>query len=72
MAALDELHAQIPAADIAGRLGADEGEVDSAIRTLVPVPLTGLQHNSQDPGHAGRLRVRALNDARSALPRIDR
>lgn len=67
MAALDELYAQIPASEIAGRLGADEAEVDNAIRTLVPVLLTGLQHNSQDPEHAGQIESAASAHAARGL-----
>ena len=36
MAGLDDLFAEIPVQDIANKLGADEGEVNNAIRTLVP------------------------------------
>ncbi|MHA3020573.1 DUF937 domain-containing protein [Mycobacterium sp. BMJ-28] len=45
MAGLDDLFAQIPVQDIATKLGADEGEVNNAIRTLVPALVGGLQHN---------------------------
>jgi hypothetical protein len=45
MAGLDDLFAQIPVHDIATKLGADEGEVNNAIRTLVPALVGGLQHN---------------------------
>lgn len=45
MAGLDELFAQIPVADIANKLGADEGEVNNAIKTLVPALVGGLQQN---------------------------
>lgn len=55
MAGLDDLYAQIPTADIASNLGADEGEVDTAVHTLVPALLSGLQQNSQDPEHADRI-----------------
>ncbi|MCV7412072.1 hypothetical protein AWC05_13805 [Mycobacterium florentinum] len=55
MAGLDDLYAQIPTADIASRLGADEGEVDAAVHTLVPALLSGLHQNSQDPEHAARI-----------------
>src|ERR1700754_4104892 len=55
MAGLDDLYAQIPTADIASKLGADEGEVDTAVHTLVPALLTGLHQNSQDPEQAGRI-----------------
>ncbi|MGB3475286.1 MAG: DUF937 domain-containing protein [Mycobacterium sp.] len=52
MAGLDDLFAQIPIQDIANQLGADSGEVDSTIRTLVPVLVGGLSQNAQDPGQA--------------------
>ncbi|MDT5301477.1 MAG: hypothetical protein QOG79_4719, partial [Mycobacterium sp.] len=45
MAGLDDLFAEIPVQDIASKLGADEGEVNTAIRTLVPALVGGLQHN---------------------------
>ncbi len=67
MAALDELYAQIPASEIAGRLGADEAEVDNAIHTLVPVLLAGLQQNSQDPEHAGQIESAANAHAARGL-----
>lgn len=47
MAGLDELFAQIPVKDIASKLGADEGEVNNAIQTLVPALVGGLQENVQ-------------------------
>ena len=45
MAGLDELFAQIPVADIANKIGADQGEVNNAIRTLVPALVGGLAEN---------------------------
>jgi hypothetical protein len=45
MAGLDDLFAEIPVQDIANKLGVDEGEVNSAIRTLVPALVGGVQHN---------------------------
>ena len=45
MAGLDELFAQIPVADIASKIGADQGEVDNAIKTLVPALVGGLAQN---------------------------
>ncbi len=45
MAGLDELFNEIPVQEIASKLGADEGEVNNAIRTLVPALVGGLQHN---------------------------
>lgn len=66
MAGLDDLYAQISTSEIANRLGVDEGEVDSAVRTLVPVLLGGLQHGSQDPEHAGRIESAASDHAAGA------
>jgi hypothetical protein len=45
MADLDDLIAQIPVADIASKIGADEGEVNNAIRTLVPALVGGVAEN---------------------------
>jgi len=45
MADLDELFNQIPTQEIAAKLGVDEGEVNSAIKTLVPALVGGIQHN---------------------------
>jgi len=47
MAGLDDLFAQIPVQDIASKLGADQGEVDNAIKTLVPALVGGLAENVQ-------------------------
>jgi hypothetical protein len=47
MAGLDELFAQIPVADIASKIGADQGEVSNAIKTLVPALVGGLAQNVQ-------------------------
>ncbi len=67
MAGLDDLYAQIPTSEIASKLGADQGEVDSAIHTLVPVLLGGIQHNSQDPEHASKLESAASSQAARGL-----
>ncbi len=45
MAGLDDLMNQIPVADIANKLGADQGEVTQAIQTLVPTLLGTLHEN---------------------------
>ena len=78
MAGLDDLYAQIPTSDIANKLGADEGEVSSAIHTLVPVLLSGLQHNSEDPEHASKIEsaasthaARGLLDAGGGVDQVD-
>ena len=42
MAGLDDLFAQIPVQDIANKLGADQGQVNNAIQTLVPALVGGL------------------------------
>ncbi|WP_445159498.1 DUF937 domain-containing protein [Mycobacterium sp. Dal123C01] len=55
MAGLDDLYAQIPTSDIATKLGADEGEVDRAVHTLVPALLHGLHQNAQDPERASTI-----------------
>jgi hypothetical protein len=47
MAGLDELFSQIPTQEIANRVGVDEGEVNSAIKTLVPALVGGIQQNVQ-------------------------
>jgi hypothetical protein len=67
MAGLDDLYAQIPTSEIANKLGADKGDVDNAIQTLVPVLLGGLQHNSQDPEHASKIESAASSQAARGL-----
>jgi hypothetical protein len=67
MAGLDDLYTQIPTSEIASRLGADEGEVDNAVHTLVPALLGGLQQNSQDPEHASRIESMATGQAARGL-----
>ena len=47
MAGLDDLFAQIPVQNIATKLGADQGEVNNAIKTLVPALVGGLAQNVQ-------------------------
>lgn len=78
MAALDDLYSQIPTSDIATKLGADQGEVDKAVHTLVPVLLSGLQHTSQDPEHASKIEdaasghaARGLLDAGGGVDHVD-
>lgn len=78
MAGLDDLYAQIPTSDIASKLGAEQGEVDKAVHTLVPVLLSGLQHNSQDPEHASKIEdaasghaARGLLDAGGGVDHVD-
>ncbi|OBI97512.1 DUF937 domain-containing protein [Mycobacterium sp. 1465703.0] len=66
MAGLDDLYAQIPTSEMATRLGVDEGEVNSAVHTLVPALLSGLHQNSQDPAEADRIES-ASHEARGLL-----
>ena len=47
MAGLDDLFAQIPVGDIAKQLGVNEGEVNAAIKTLVPALVGGVAENVQ-------------------------
>jgi hypothetical protein len=67
MAGLDDLYTQIPTSEIAKRLGADEGDVENAVHTLVPALLGGLQQNSQDPEHASRIESMASSHAARGL-----
>ncbi|QLL05895.1 DUF937 domain-containing protein [Mycobacterium vicinigordonae] len=78
MPGLDDLYAQIPTSDIASKLGADQGEVDKAVHTLVPVLLSGLQHNSADPENASKIEsaasghaARGLLDAGGGVDQVD-
>ncbi|BBY53068.1 DUF937 domain-containing protein [Mycobacterium koreense] len=67
MAGLDDLFAQIPTQQIAAKLGADEGEVNTAIQTLVPVLVGGLQQNAQDTDHASEIENAATSHAARGL-----
>ena len=68
MAGLEELFNQIPTQEIAKQLGADEGEVNNAIRTLVPALVGGLQHNVQaDDIDSSTLEAAVDNQAASGL-----
>lgn len=78
MAGLDDLYAQISTSDIASKLGADQGEVEKAVHTLVPVLLSGLQHTSQDPENASKIEsaasgqaARGLLDAGGGVAQVD-
>jgi hypothetical protein len=67
MPGLDDLYTQIPTSEIARKLGADEGDVENAVHTLVPALLGGLQQNSQDPEHASRIESMASSHAARGL-----
>jgi hypothetical protein len=67
MANLDELYSQIPTQQIANTLGVDTGEVDSAIKTLVPVLVGGLHQNAQDSENAAKIESAVTTHAASGL-----
>src|ERR1700679_1339373 len=67
MSELDEIYAKIPTSGIATQLGIDEGEVDTAVRNLVPALLGGLAHNSEDPEHASKIESAASSHAARGL-----
>ena len=68
MAGLDELLNEIPVQQIAAQLGADEGEVNNAIRTLVPALVGGLQHNvAADDIDSSKLESAVTEQAASGL-----
>ncbi|AFM18181.1 Bacterial protein of unknown function (DUF937) [Mycolicibacterium chubuense NBB4] len=67
MADLDELFNEIPTQQIATRLGVGEAEVDSAVKTLVPVLVGGLAHNAQDPAAADSIASAASDHAARGL-----
>ena len=67
MAGLDDLFALIPTQAIADQLGADPGEVDSTIRTLVPVLVGGLHENAQNEGDAEGIEAAASSHAAQGL-----
>ncbi len=67
MAELDDLFAQIPTAEIACKLGVDEGTVNSAVQQLVPILVGGLQQNAKDPDHAAAIEAAAGDHAARGL-----
>jgi hypothetical protein len=67
MAGFDDLYNQIPLQQIASKLGADEGEVNNAIKTLVPVLVGGLHQNAQDSDAASEIESAASNHAGRGL-----
>jgi hypothetical protein len=77
MAGLDELFAQIPVQDIASKLGADEGEVNNAVRTLVPALVGGLQQNAQNDDavateiHSAASKKAGLLDGGVSVDKVD-
>jgi hypothetical protein len=67
MTDLDDLYAQIPVDQIASKVGAAPGEVDDAVKTLVPVLLGGFHHSSDDADSASRIELAANQHAQSGL-----
>jgi hypothetical protein len=67
MADLNDLFSEIPTQQIAGKLGLDESEVDSAIKTLVPVLVGSLHQDAQDADHAARIESTVNDHAASGL-----
>jgi hypothetical protein len=52
MTAVDDILSRIPLADLANRLGVDEGTAEEATRQALPALLGGIQANTADPGGA--------------------
>lgn len=67
MSGLDDLLAQIPVQDLASKVGASEADVNTAIATLIPVLVGGLQQNAEDPDHASKIESAANSHAASGL-----
>jgi hypothetical protein len=55
VSAVDELLAQIPMGQLAGRLGVDEQTAEQATRQALPALLSGMHANAQDPNGAQSL-----------------
>jgi hypothetical protein len=55
VSAVDELLAQIPMGQLAGRLGVDEQTAEQATRQALPALLSGMHANAQDPAGANSL-----------------
>jgi len=67
MTGLDDLYALIPTGDIAGRLGVDESEVNTAVGLLVPVLVGALLQQAQDQDQVGEMESAAVDHAASGL-----
>lgn len=52
MTAVDDILSRIPLADLAARLGVDQGTAEEATRQALPALLGGIQANTADPGGA--------------------
>jgi len=52
MTAVDDILSRIPLADLAARLGVDQGTAEEATRQALPALLGGIEANTADPGGA--------------------
>ena len=55
MSAIDDIVAQLPMSDLAGRVGSDPQSTEAAVRQVLPALLGGLHANAQDPAGASSL-----------------
>jgi hypothetical protein len=55
MSAIDDIVAQLPMADLAGKVGSDPQTTEAAVRQVLPALLGGLHANAQDPAGASSL-----------------
>jgi hypothetical protein len=70
MSDLDGLIDLIPIGDVADKLGIDEKSAKSAIKTVLPVIVAGLQENAKDKGGQSSLE-KALAKHESASTKLD-
>lgn len=66
MSTLDELYSQIPVDQIAEKLGVDNDTANTAIQSVVPLLLGGLQANAEDPDKAADVAA-SINNTPSGL-----
>jgi hypothetical protein len=66
MGSVDELMAQIPIGQVAGKLGSSEEQAQLAVGRALPALVTGMAANAQDPAGAASL-TKALGDHDSGL-----
>src|SRR4051794_10067161 len=55
MSGVDDIVAQLPMTDLAGKVGSDPQTTESAVRQVLPALLGGLHANAQDPAGASSL-----------------
>lgn len=66
MSAIDDIVASLPMSALAGQVGSDEQNTESAVRQVLPALLGGLQANAQDPAGEASL-TEALGQHSPAL-----